>query len=328
MKLKRLSDQVMVITGATSGIGLCTARRAAERGAKLVLVARNEGALKPLIQELTDQGHEAIYVVADVGRSDEVKEVAKTALDTYGRIDTWVNNAGVTIFGRLKEVTEEDSRRLFDTNFWGMVNGSLAACRAMADQGGAIINLGSEVSDAAIPLQGMYSASKHAIKGFTDALRMELEEEGANISVTLIKPAAVDTMYVAHAKNYLDVEPRLPPPIYAPDVVADAILYAAEHSRRDIYVGAAARLLAAGSYYMPRIVDKVMERFMFRMQTTDKPAEPHQDALHKPAEDLKESEGMEGRVLRSSLYTLASTSLSTAGSLLSDLWNRRPALLR
>src|SRR5690606_9538965 len=110
--------------------------------------------------------------------------------------------------------------------------------------------LGSEVSDVAIPLQGMYAASKHAIKGFTDALRMELEEEGADISVTLVKPAAVDTMYVEHAKNYLDYEPTLPPPIYTPDVVANAILFAAQHPRRDIYVGAAARIFSAGSYYM------------------------------------------------------------------------------
>jgi len=328
MKLKKISEQVMVITGATSGIGLATARKAAQQGAKLVVVARNEGALKPLVEELHQGGHEAIYVVADVGNEKDVKKIAKAATDQFGHVDTWINNAGVSIFGRLEEVTEEDSRRLFDTNFWGIVHGSLAASRLMKGRGGAIINLGSEVSDTAIPLQGMYSASKHAVKGFTDALRMELEEEGAQISVTLIKPGSIDTMYVEHAKNYMETEPTLPPPVYSPEVVADAILYAAEHQRRDIYVGAAARVFSAGSYYMPRIVDKFMERFMFQMMSTDKPTENNRkNALHTPMEDLKESHG-QGMVFNSSLYTLASTTLSTAGSVLTNIWGRRPALLK
>ncbi len=219
MKLKKISEQVMVITGATSGIGLATARKAAQQGAKLVVVARNEGALKPLVEELHQGGHEAIYVVADVGTEKDVKKIAKAATDQFGHVDTWINNAGVSIFGRLEEVTEEDSRRLFDTNFWGIVHGSLAAARLMKGRGGAIINLGSEVSDTAIPLQGMYSASKHAVKGFTDALRMELEEEGAHVSVTLIKPGSIDTMYVEHAKNYMDRQPTLPPPVYISSAV-------------------------------------------------------------------------------------------------------------
>lgn len=324
MKLKKLSDQVIVITGATSGIGLSTARRAAEQGARLVLIARNEGALKPLVEELTNNGHEAIYVVADVGDANDMKKVVKAATDHFGHVDTWVNNAGVTIFGRLTEVSEEDSRRLFDTNFWGVVHGSLEAAKLMRGRGGAIINLGSEVSDTAIPLQGMYSASKHAIKGFTDALRMELDEENAGISVTLVKPGSIDTMYVDHAKNYLEVEPTLPPPVYSPEMVADAILYAAENPMRDIYVGAAAKLLSTSAYYMPRVVDKVMERLMFNLQMTEQPkAENRKDALHTPMEDLKESHG-NGQSRTSGLYSLASTTLSTAGHVINNIWERRP----
>lgn len=329
MKLKQLSQQVMVITGATSGIGLATARKASSRGAKLVLVARNEGALKPLVAELISKGGAATYVVADVGDEKEVRQIAKTAIDHFGRIDTWINNAGVSIFGRLEQVSDEDSRRLFDTNFWGVVHGSLVAAKHMKGVGGAIINLGSEVSDVAIPLQGMYSASKHAVKGFTNALRMELEKDNANISVTLIKPAAIDTMYVEHAKNYLDHEPTLPPPIYSPEVVTQAILYAAEHPRRDIFVGAAAKLFSAGSYYMPRFVDKFMERLMFRLQITDKPRDSHkQNALHAPVEDLKERQGMGGHIFNSSLYTRATNTLNTASETAMQLWNRRPALLK
>src|SRR5690606_6572309 len=128
----------------------------------------------------------------------------------FGRIDTWINNAGISIFGRLEEVTEEDSRRLFDTNFWGVVHGSLAALPYLRKNGGALINVGSEVSDAVVPYQGMYSASKHAVKGFTDALRVEVEEmDEAPISITLIQPSAVNTPFPMHAKNYMDKEPKL-----------------------------------------------------------------------------------------------------------------------
>jgi hypothetical protein len=131
-------------------------------------------------------------------------------------------------------------QRLFQTNYWGVVHGSLEAVKHMKTRGGgAIINLGSELSDHAVPLQGIYAASKHAVKAFTDSLRMELEKESAPIAVTLIKPAAIDTMFVAHAKNYMDKEPSLPPPVYAPELVAKAILYAAQHPKRDVFVGGA-----------------------------------------------------------------------------------------
>src|SRR6188472_3902570 len=126
-------------------------------------------------------------------------------MDRVARIDTWVNNAGVSIYGRLHEVSEADNRRLFDTNFWGVVNGSLVALPLLRREGGALINVGSEVSDAVVPLQGMYSASKHAVKGFTDALRVEVEGiDKAPVSITLIQPTAVDTPFPQRARNYTD----------------------------------------------------------------------------------------------------------------------------
>ena len=168
--LKKLSEQVIVITGATSGIGLTTARRASDRGAKVVLVARNEDALKQLTYELAKQGGGVMYVVADVGIEEDMQRVAQAAVERFGGIDTWLNNAGISIFGRIEDVSLDDQRRLFQTNFWGVVHGSMVAVKYLKQRGGgAIINLGSEVSDRAVPLQGMYSASKHAVKGFTDA---------------------------------------------------------------------------------------------------------------------------------------------------------------
>lgn len=305
-RLKKLADQVIVITGATSGIGLTTARRAAARGARLVLVARNEDALRQLTFELSKKGGEVIHVVADVGIEEDMRRVARSAVERFGGFDTWINNAGISIFGRSEDVSLEDQRRLFQTNFWGVVHGSLVAAEHLKKQGGAIINLGSEVSDRAVPLQGIYSASKHAVKGFTDSLRLELEEEGAPVAVTLIKPAAVDTMFIGHAKNYLAVEPRLPPPIYAPDVVADAILHAAEHFRRDIFVGGAAKLMSSGAHYAPRVMDSYMKRFLFNQVKSRTPARDRsQHSLYEPGNDLQERQGYPGHVFESSLYTKA-----------------------
>jgi short-subunit dehydrogenase len=332
-QLKRISDQVIVITGATSGIGLTTARRAAQRGAKLVLVARNEDALRQLTFELAKKGCEAIPVVADVGIEEDVRKAARAAIDHFGGFDTWVNNAGISIFGRVEDISMEDQRRLFQTNFWGVVHGSLIAAQHLKKQGGAIINLGSEVSDHALPLQGMYAASKHAVKGFTDSLRLELEAEDAPVAVTLIKPAALDTMFLEHAKNYMDVEPRLPPPVYAPDIAADAILYAAEHFKRDIFVGGTAKVASSTAHYAPRAMDGYMKRFLFRLQRSGMPAKDRtQNSLHQPGPDLQERQGMPAPVFESSLYTSAAIHprivtalLFGAGLALAAWWRLRPA---
>jgi short-subunit dehydrogenase len=206
----------MVITGASSGIGLVTSRMAAKRGTRLVLSSRSEEELGELTEEIKTNGGQAIAVRADVGEQEDVRRLAQAAQEQFGGFDTWVNNAGISIYGKLSEVSIEDMRRLVETNFWGLVYGSLEAARHLKERGGAIINLGSTLSDRAIPMQGIYSASKHAVKGFTDALRMELESEGAPISVSLVKPGAIDTPYPEHAKNYMPVEPKNPPPMYAP----------------------------------------------------------------------------------------------------------------
>lgn len=331
--LKKIADQVIVITGATSGIGLTTARKAASSGARLVLVARNEDALKQLHFELSRRGSESVYVVADVGIEEDVRKVAATAIARFGGFDTWINNAGISIFGRMQDVSMEDQRRLFQTNYWGVVHGSLVAAEHLKKHGGAIINIGSELSDHAMPLQGAYTASKHAVKGFTDALRLELEAEEAPVAVTLVKPAALDTMFREHAKNYLDVEPRLPPPLYAPDVAAGAILHAAGNATRDIFVGGVAKLAACTAYHAPRALDGYMRRVALRQLRSGIPARDRdQNSLYLPGDDLKERQGYEGRVLESSLYTAAATHqrsfaavLLGAGLAAAAWWRLRPA---
>ena len=316
LRLKPVREQVIVITGATSGIGLSTAREAARRGARLVIAARNGEALERLRTELAARGCDAIAVTADVGREAEVRRIAERALEHFGGFDTWVNNAGVAIYGPLVEISLEDQRRLFDTNFWGVVHGSRVALEQLKRHGGALINMGSITSDRAIPLQGIYSASKHAVKGYTEALRMELEHERAPVSVTLIKPGSIDTPYCRHAKNYLPLQPKNPPPLYSPRVVADAILFCAENPRRDVVIGGASELGSLLSRAAPRTADRLMEETLFDMQMSDTPAyDTGHCNLHSPADDLDErgsySGGGQRPVAERSVYTRAALDAGT-----------------
>lgn len=284
ISLKPLNQQVIVISGASSGIGLATAELAAVRGAKLVLIARSAETLKNLVAQITSAGGEAIHVVVDVADREKMLSAAQEAIHRFGRIDTWINNAGVAIYGRLDEVTETDSRRLFDINFWGVVNGSLAALPHLKEHGGALINVGSETSEAIVPFLGMYSASKHAVKGFTDALRVEIQEfDKAPVSITLIQPSAVNTPFPQHAKNYMDKEPKLPRPLINPEQVAEAILKAATEGGRDVKVGAMAVVNTTMSKLMPSLADKMSAKRGSGQREKIPPLHP-QGTLYEPGE--------------------------------------------
>jgi short-subunit dehydrogenase len=314
MAFRPLSKQVLVITGATSGIGLVTARLAAQRGARVALCARNANALRRVVDDILRRGGEVIGVAGDVANGQDLERLAKAAVAEWGRIDTWVNNAGVSIYGELLEVDEEDHRRLFETNYWGVVHGSRIACNELRERGGVLINIGSVLSDRAIPLQGAYCASKHAVKGFTDALRMEVEKARLPIAVCLVKPSAIDTPYKDHAKNYLQVEPKNPAPVYAPQVVAEAILTCAERPQRDVFVGLVGRILSAFGNLAPRLADRYMKLVMFSSQQKASPAKPKRSALYRGSEDTRERGGYEGHVFESSEYTKAATRLNRLGA--------------
>ena len=306
LHLKPLADQVMVITGASSGIGLVTAREAARAGARVVLAARNETDLRHAVDGIRRDGGRGAYVVADVANREEVDRIAEEAIRQFGRIDTWVNNAAVSMYGRIVDVSIDDMRRQMDVNYWGQVYGSLAAVRHLRAHGGALINVGSALSDRAIPLQGNYCAAKHALKGFTDALRMELEEAGVPIAVTLVKPASIDTPFFDKAKTYLGVEPQPVPPVYAPEVVSDVILAAAQTPTREVIAGGSGAKLSAARF-APRLADRYMERWTFDSQKTSQPVNGRPDNLYHPvAHDGGErGRNWRGHTRRSSLYTQA-----------------------
>jgi short-subunit dehydrogenase len=306
---KRLKDQVIVITGASSGIGLATARMAARRGARVVMAARNEEDLKDVAGEICAGGGRAIAVPTDVADEAAVARLGEAALLEFGTVDTWVNNAGLSIYGKLTDIPLADKRKLFDVNFWGVIHGCRTAIRLMRHRGGVLINIGSEVSDVAIPLQGIYSASKHAVKGYTDALRMELEHDRIPVAVTLIKPSAINTPYPEHARSYLeDGVPALPPPLYAPEVVAETILRCAERPVRDIIVGGAGRLQVAMGTLAPRLTDVLMERALYGQQKTYDRTQPREGNLDRPQRDGRAHGPHRGHVMRSSLYTRAALS--------------------
>lgn len=285
--LKPLADQVMVIVGGSSGIGLATARRAAAVGAKVVLAARNSEALDEVVVAIRNTGGAATALDLDIADEGAAERLLAHALETFGAVDCWVNDAAAAMYARLEQVEMAEHRRVFDVGYFGLVAASMVAARHLSKEGGALINLGSVLSNRAIPLQGPYCAMKAAVMQFTDTLRMELEQAGAPVSVTLIKPAAIDTMYPEHARNKLDAPARLPQPLYDAELVAKAICFAASHRRRTLVVGGGGLGVSLIAPALPRLADKGMELIGGEaMQTTDVPPAPGtSDNLFEPRRD-------------------------------------------
>ncbi len=282
---KRLSGQVIVITGASSGIGLATAMMAARRGARVVLSSFDGEQLEDALVQVrraagTDERAHA--VVADVTDAAAMERLGDEAMSRHGRIDTWVNNAGIHHFGWVVELPEEDARRIFEVNHWGVVHGCRTAVpRLHASGGGTIINVGSVLSARSVPLQGMYGASKHAMAAYTESLRLELRAKGSPIRVTLVRPGPMHTPIVEHSKSLLPFRVQLPPPVYHPDVAARGILHCAEHPRRDLVIGGVGRLAELGETVAPRLADAIMRLTFLPLQRT-RGAPRRTDGLHAP----------------------------------------------
>ena len=284
LRLAPIEEQVVVITGATSGLGLAIAEGAARRGAALALLARNTSELERIAGVLERRGARGVLQLpADVSDAGAVARAASATVRRFGRIDTWVNAAGLGMYGRLEDVELEDARRLFDVVFWGAVHGSRAALPHLRRAGGALINVASVLSERAVPLQGPYVAAAHALKAFTDALHLEEEEGGARVSVTLVQLGAMDTPFFDHAYSALGVEPQPLRPVYDPELVARVVLSTAEHRRKRATVGLGAKAWVWAEKVAPELTDRVMTRRLFAAQR-GAPLAAHPGALWRPPE--------------------------------------------
>ncbi len=303
---RSLSDQVVVITGASQGIGRETALQMARRRASVVLAARNEEALLELAAQVERLGGQAETVVTDVADCQQVERLAQRAVERFGRIDTWVNNAAVSIYATVEQLESDEMERLVTVNLLGQMYGSKAAIAHMKPRRqGTIINVGSALSERAIPLQSAYVASKHAVQGFTEALRLELTHDHAGIEVVLILPSSINTPLFNFARSKLGVQPMPVPPVYEPRAVAEAICHAAEHGGREIVVGGWGKLLIVGQ----RLSGSLLDRYMlqggrsFEQQKTDRPDDAR-DNLFEPSSGPGSTTGEFGEGSKStSLYT-------------------------
>jgi NAD(P)-dependent dehydrogenase (short-subunit alcohol dehydrogenase family) len=244
-------------------------------------------------------------VVTDVADAAQVDALADRAVERFGRIDTWINNAAVSIYASVADIEPEEMRRLIEVNLLGQMYGARAAIRAMRGKGGTIVNVGSALSERAIPLQSAYVASKHGLQGFSEALRLELEHAKADIDVVLIMPSSTNTPLFNFARSKLGVQPMPVPPVYEPRVVAEAICHAAEHGGREIVVGGWGKLMTIGQWVSPTLLDRYMLQGgrMWEQQKTSRPDDAR-DNLFEPSSGSGSTTGDFGTGSKSSsLYT-------------------------
>lgn len=303
MQLKPIDQQVVAVVGASSGIGRETALQFASRGAKVVVASRSRPGLESLVDEIRQVGGSAIAVIADVANFEQVKEIADKAVDYYGHLDTWVHAAATSVFATFDNLTPEEFKRVIDVNLVGQAYGAMAALPHLKREGrGSLIHISSVEGRRSLPYQSAYSASKHGINGFLDAMRLELQHEGYPINVTSVMPAVINTPFYNKTRTKLGVKPTGLPPYYQPSLVADAILYAAEHPSRDVIVGDVGRLVDALQRLSPQLMDAILLAISFEGQLTkEAKSEESPNNVFEPVEGYDRVEGDFGRLAIPSL---------------------------
>jgi short-subunit dehydrogenase len=303
---RAIREQVVVITGASSGIGRATAIAFGQRGASVVLAARSEPDLQRAAEDVREAGGTAEVVVTDVSRAQEVERLAQRAVERFGRIDTWVNDAAVGHYSTVEQTTVAEIERVIQVNLLGQVYGMKAVLPILKRQGGgAIINVASIEAVRAMPYHCAYAASKHGIKGFSEVLRLELAREHSPVKVVVIEPAAINTPFFTHSRSKLGVKPLPFPPSYAPEAVAAAIVFAAQHPRPEIVVGGAGKMLTVLERLSPSLLDWLLLRgdVGFRGQRTEQ-ADDGRDNLDAPMVGTDAVHGEFGnQTLQHSAYT-------------------------
>ncbi len=317
--LKPISVQVAVIFGASSGIGRLTAIEMAKRGAKVCVAARSIEGLKSLVEEIEDSGGDAFYVEADAADFEAVKAVADKCVERYGRIDSWIHTAAAFIFGTVEITEAKEYQRLIEVNLLGQIYGAKAALPHLKKNGGALIHVTSVEAIRTAPYQSAYGASKHGIHGFLQVLRVELAHENIPVSVTEILPAAINTPIYEKGRNKMPFKMRPVPPIYHPQIVTDAILYAAENPVRDLIAGGAGLGVVYAQRFSPKAADFFSETIGFVGQKSGEKDSPEQfeDNLFEPISGYDTVEGnFSDEQFMSDPYTTLVTSPRLKNSLL------------
>ncbi len=272
--LKTIDQQVAVVFGASSGIGRATALAMAARGAKLVVAARNEDGLKSLVQEIEDAGGTAIYVAADVSQYQQIESVADAAIAKFGRIDTWIHTAAAALYAKFEDITPDEFRRVIEVTLVGAAHAAMVALPHLKKQGGALIQVSSVEATVGIPYQSAYASAKHGMKAYLDVLRIELDHDGAPVSVTNIMPTGINTPFFSNARTKIGVLPQAPPPMYQPQIVAAAICAAASKPIPEIVVGGGGWFFALSKRFAPHLTDLFLRKTQFWMQKTTTPKSP------------------------------------------------------
>jgi NAD(P)-dependent dehydrogenase (short-subunit alcohol dehydrogenase family) len=292
IKLKPIGEQVVVVFGASSGIGRIAALEFAKRGARVMIAARSETGLKTLVEEIERAGGEAVYQIADAASFEQVKAVADRTIERFGRLDTWVHSAAAFLFSTFEETEPEEFARLIEVNLLGQIYGAKAALPYLREKGGALIHLSSVEAWRTVPYQSAYGASKHGIYGFVQALRVELKHDKIPVSVTQILPAAINTPIYDKGRNKLPFKPRPVPPIYHPKIVADAILYAAENPVADLIAGGAGVGVVMAERLSPALTEWFTGKIAFVGQTSnEQETGEHLGSLFEPVSGLDTIEG-------------------------------------
>lgn len=289
--LKPISVQVAVVFGASSGIGRLTAFELAKRGAKVCVAARSIEGLESLVKEIEEFGGDAFYVEADAADFSQVETVAEKCVERYGRIDTWIHSAGAFLFASVEKSEPEEYKRLIEVNLLGQIYGAKAALPFLKKNGGALIHVSSVEARRTAPLQSAYGASKHGLYGFLQVLRAELAHENSPVSVTEVLPAAINTPIYDKGRNKMPYKMRPVPPVYHPQIVTDAILYAAENPIREIVAGGAGLGVVYAERISPIAADFFSETIGFIGQNGGEKDLPDRDNLFAPISGFDTVEG-------------------------------------
>jgi NAD(P)-dependent dehydrogenase (short-subunit alcohol dehydrogenase family) len=288
------AGRVVVVTGASAGIGRATARAFAREGAHLGLIARGQEGLEAARREAEAEGVRALALPADVADADAVEAAAAAVERELGPIDVWVNDAMVTVMSEVRDMTPHDYRRVTEVTYLGTVHGTLAALRRMLPRNrGHIVQVGSAMAYRAIPLQSAYSAAKFAVRGFTDSLRTELMHQRSAVHVTMVQLPAHNTPQFGWSKTRFRKQPQPVPPIFQPEIAAEAIAFASRARRREVWVGANALMLITGNKILPQLGDWYLSKTGYSSQFTDEVIDPQRpNNLDEPVSADRGAHGM------------------------------------